>query len=117
MSTTTHQPGNFVSYTIGFVLSVFFTVLAYLVVTEKLVAGWSLVGAVMTLAIAQLLVQLICFLHIGREAKPRWNLLAFLFMALILLVIALGSLWIMHNLNYHMSPKDMTHYIDSQGDL
>jgi cytochrome o ubiquinol oxidase operon protein cyoD len=54
----------------------------------------------MTLAIAQLLVQLFCFLHLGQESKPRWNLVALVFALFIVVVLVGGTLWIMHNLGH-----------------
>lgn len=47
----------------------------------------------------QILIQMVCFYHIGAESKPRWNLWMFLFMALVVFLIIGGSLWIMNNLN------------------
>jgi cytochrome o ubiquinol oxidase operon protein cyoD len=58
------------------------------------------------------------FLHLGRESKPRWNLNALLFAVLVVVIIVFGSLWIMHNLNYHMqNPQQINKYLRSQGDL
>jgi cytochrome o ubiquinol oxidase operon protein cyoD len=55
-------------------------------------------------------VQLRFFLHLGQEAKPRWETMIFYFMVLVLLIIALGSLWIMHDLEERvMSNMEMTH--------
>ncbi len=119
MSQSTHQSGSLVSYTVGFVLSVAITLAAYVATVNKIFTGWSLVILLVFLAVTQLLVQLICFLHIGREAKPRWNLMAFLFMALMFGVIAIGSLWIMHNMNYRMVPKgvEVNNYLSNQDGL
>jgi cytochrome o ubiquinol oxidase operon protein cyoD len=63
------------------------------------------------LAVVQLFVQLYFFLHMGDESKPRWNLMAFLFMLLVLVIVVFGSLWIMKNLDYHMSPSDTSNYM------
>jgi heme/copper-type cytochrome/quinol oxidase subunit 4 len=41
------------------------------------------------------------FLHLGQEAKPRYQLIAFNFMVLVVLVVVFGSIWIMQNLDYH----------------
>lgn len=57
------------------------------------------------LGFLQILIQMVCFYHIGAESKPRWNLLMLLFMALVVFLIIGGSLWIMYNLNsYTMIP-------------
>jgi cytochrome o ubiquinol oxidase operon protein cyoD len=78
-----------------------------------------MLGALAVLAITQLFVQLTFFLHLDRESKPRWNLQVFLFMLIILLIIVVGSLWIMSNLDYRMtsSPTQVNDYIQSQDGL
>lgn len=104
--------GTLTSYSIGFVLSLVLTGAAYVIVTNQLLSGFSMMAAIAVLAFAQVLVQLFFFLHLGRETKPRLKLLVFLFMLLVLTIVVGGSLWIMQNLNYHMMPsKDMTNYI------
>ncbi len=95
-------PGSFKSYAIGFVLSIVLTLASYLLVTENLLTGKTLVYTIVVLGLIQAVVQLIFFLHLAEESKPRWNLLVFLFMLLVLLIIVIGSLWIMYNLDYHM---------------
>ena len=53
-------------------------------------------------AVMQLLIQLIFFLHLNSESKPRWNLTVFLFIILIVGILVIGTLWIMYNLDYNM---------------
>ena len=89
-------------YLLGFVLSVGLTLAAYGFVNGRWLVGWTAVLAIVVLAIAQLMVQLIYFLHLGRESKPRWNLMVLSFAAIVVLIVVFGSLWIMNNLNYHM---------------
>lgn len=98
--------GNLVSYIVGFILSIILTLSAYFLVVNKLLSGNTLVGAIVFLAVLQLLVQLVFFLHLGRESGPRWNLFMFLSMLLIVAIVVVGSLWIMHNLDYHMMPPE-----------
>jgi cytochrome o ubiquinol oxidase subunit IV len=99
--------GTLTSYVVGFVLSIALTLAAYSAVVNRSMPDSRLVVLVIALAMAQLLVQLIFFLHMGKESRPRWNLQVFGFMLMVLLIIVLGSLWIMHNLNYNMmSPHD-----------
>ncbi|HSX02166.1 MAG TPA: cytochrome o ubiquinol oxidase subunit IV [Candidatus Saccharimonadia bacterium] len=108
------QLGTRTKYVMGFLLSVLLTLGAYLVVVTPaagLTRSW-IVAVILLLATVQLAVQLYFFLHLGQEAKPRWNLLTFGFMALVLGILVLGSLWIMANLNYHMqSPSQLDHSI------
>lgn len=94
------EHGNLKSYVVGFILSIVLTLGAYFVVVEQLLPIGVLIGTIVGMGIAQALIQLILFLHLGREPKPRWNLLVFLFMALIAIIVVFGSLWIVYNLNY-----------------
>lgn len=99
--------GTLKSYVTGFVLSVILTLAAYFIVVESLLSGWALAFAIVELGLIQLFVQLIFFLHLGRESNPKWNLTVFLFAALIVTILVFGSLWIMHNLHYNvMSPGE-----------
>lgn len=110
-------PATVWSLTTGFVLAVCLTLAAYFVVANHWLYGVWAVVAVVALAIVQLLVQLIFFLHLGREGKPRWNLAAFFFMLIFLFIIIAGSLWIMYNLNYNMTrmtPGQMDTYMKQQ---
>ena len=99
-------------YVAGFIFSIALTLIAFLMVDDRLLTGWGLTLTLLGFAIVQLLVQLLFFLHLDQESRPRWNLQAFLFMALVLLIIVLGSLWIMNNLNYRvMTPTETDKYI------
>ncbi len=99
-------------YVFGFALSILLTLAAYFSVVNKLFSGMILTAFITALALVQLMVQLIFFLHLGQESKPRWKQAIFLSTVSIILVIIIGSLWIMSNLNYHnMSPGDTNNYI------
>ena len=96
------------SYFVGFFLSIILTLLAYFLTVQQTLKGFSLFSTLTLLAFLQAFVQLICFLYLGQEKKPRWSLMVFLFMALVALILVLGSLWIIYNLNYRvMSPMEM----------
>lgn len=104
-------------FVMGGVLAGLTTLVVYCAVTYHWLEGPLLAGFALLLAGVQLAVHLVFFLHLGRETKPRWNMLSFFFTALMALTIILGSLWIMMNLNYNMgmSPKQMNDYMIQQG--
>ena len=102
------------AYSTGFILSLLLTIIPYLLGVNKRLAGNVLVVALMAFALVQLAIQLIFFLHLGAEKKPRWNQMVFAFMALIVLIVVGGSLWIMNNLNYHMDPREVEQYIKQE---
>lgn len=109
--------GTLQSYTIGFVLSVIMTVFAYFLVVDHSLNATAITAAILILAVAQMGVQLVFFLHLGQESKPRWNLIVLLFALLVVTIIVLGSVWIMNNLNTHMAPPSdvNTYIIQDQG--
>jgi len=102
------------NYITGFLLSIALTLTAFLLVMQRLLVGSTLVLAILALAIIQLWVQLIFFLHLDIEKGPRWNLAIFLSTLGIVLLLVVGSLVIMQNLNYRMSAQQMNQYILNQ---
>ncbi|MBA3957116.1 MAG: cytochrome o ubiquinol oxidase subunit IV [Parachlamydiaceae bacterium] len=99
--------GSLKAYLIGFTLALLLTGLSFLLVITKALTGQALINTIIGLALLQATVQLIFFLHIGQEAKPRWETFIFCFMVLVLLIIVLGSLWIMSDLNDRVMPGMM----------
>ena len=109
------------TYIAGFLLSLGLTIGAYLLVWRHVRSHHTVFTdeflnvAVAVLALTQLLVQLVFFLHLSRESKPRWNLVVLSFAALVVLILVSGSLWIMWSLNYHhahqMNPAQTDTYI------
>lgn len=94
------------SYVIGFILSLILTFSAYFLTIESFFSKWILINTLALLAVTQMVVQLLFFLHLGEEKKPRWNILSFLFMALVVVILVCGSLWIMYNLDTRLMPKE-----------
>lgn len=105
MKYITEQPeighGSVLTYILGFILSLTCTLIPYLFVTKHYHSGWVLMLTVVGFALIQLLVQLVFFLHLGKESKPHWNLVIFLFAAMVVLIVVFGSVWIMNHLNYN----------------
>ena len=109
--------GFFSSYIIGYAFSIALTLASFVIVIGGYLHGTQEVVAILALALVQLMVQLFFFLHLGREKSPRWNLTVFAFALLIVLILVVGSLWIMNNLNYNMmqmSPEEMDSYMIDQ---
>ncbi len=107
-------------YISGFVLSLLFTFSAFGLVEYHIQSHHTvfshpfLIGATVILAMAQFFAQMYFFLHLGRETKPRWKLLVLFFMILVVLIVVVGSIWIMYNLNYRMTPQQMNTYMLNQ---
>jgi cytochrome o ubiquinol oxidase operon protein cyoD len=104
--------GTYKSYITGFVLSVILTLAAYFAVVSE--APKALV-IILLLAIAQLFVQLIFFLHLLSKGSNRgWNLAILISAFSIILILVIGSIWIMNHLNYNMTPQDINNYMSDQ---
>jgi len=97
------QEGTLKQYVIGFVLSLILTLTAYFAVEQELLTKEHLVYFICSLGLIQAVVQLVFFLHLGSGAQPGWNMMVFLFMFAVLLIVVVGSLWIMAHLNYNMA--------------
>lgn len=102
--------GTYKAYFIGFVLSLMLTLISFSLVVMRLIDGQTLIYTVVGLALVQAIIQLVFFLHVGQEAKPNWSLVVFYFMVALLLIISLGSLWIMYNLNERTMPDMEMHH-------
>jgi cytochrome o ubiquinol oxidase operon protein cyoD len=86
------------TYILGFTLSVMLTLAAFWFVGQNFSREVGVVVLV-ALALTQLIIQLVCFLHLGAEQKPRWHLITFVFAAFIVLVLVGGTIWIMYHLD------------------
>jgi cytochrome o ubiquinol oxidase operon protein cyoD len=111
------QTVSYGHYIFGFVASLALTLTAYVLVTHGSANRNLLVSMICGLAVIQFLVQMFFFLHLGEERGPRWKLLVAVFMVGIVLLIVFGSVWIMNNLNYRMTPEQMNQYLKSQDSL
>lgn len=94
--------GTLRSYVIGFFASLVLTTLSFFLVISKAISGDGLIYSLVGLGLIQAVMQLIFFLHLGQEEKPKWQSLIFYFMLLVLFIIAGGSLWIMRDLHHRV---------------
>jgi cytochrome o ubiquinol oxidase subunit IV len=89
---------------IGLALSVLLTAASFYVVYTQLIWGPAIPVALVVLAVAQIGVHLVFFLHITTAPDNTNNVLALAFGVLIVALVIGGSLWIMDNLNRNMLP-------------
>ena len=93
-------------YLVGLGLAVLLTATAFFIAGTDLVWQPSIPVALIVLAIAQMGVHLVFFLHITTGPDNANNVLALAFGLLIVFLVIAGSLWIMANLNHNMMPMD-----------
>jgi cytochrome o ubiquinol oxidase operon protein cyoD len=94
------------TYLIGLGLAALLTFVSFFVAGTSLVWGPSIPVALTVLAIAQMGVHLVFFLHITTGPDNVNNTLALAFGVLIVMLIMAGSLWIMAHMNHNMMPMD-----------
>jgi len=93
-------------YVVGLALAVLLTATSFYIAGTDLVWAPSIPVALVVLAIAQMGVHLVFFLHITTGPDNTNNVMALAFGVLIVVLVIGGSLWIMANLNHNMMPMD-----------
>ena len=91
-------------YVTGFVLSVILTAVAFWLVMAKvfdntLVTTFVILG----LAIVQIYVHMVFFLHMTSKAEGGWSWMSLIFTLILVVITLSGSLWIM----FHLSTNTM----------
>jgi cytochrome o ubiquinol oxidase operon protein cyoD len=91
---------------LGLGFSVVLTVASFMVAGTNLIYAPAIPVALIVLAIAQMGVHLVFFLHITTGPDNTNNVLALAFGILVVFLIVVGSIWIMDNLNQNMMPME-----------
>ncbi|HTG38146.1 cytochrome o ubiquinol oxidase subunit IV [Sphingomonas sp.] len=92
-------------YVTGFVLSVILTAIPFALVMGGFIADERVTaGIVMAMAVVQIVVHMIYFLHMSAKSENGWTLMALIFTAVIVVITIAGSLWVMVNMNRYMMP-------------
>jgi cytochrome o ubiquinol oxidase operon protein cyoD len=100
-----HEPtASYMSYTVGLVLAILATIASFVVAQTNLLWPPGIPVGLIVLALAQIGIHLVFFLHLGSSADSTNNILALAFGVLIVFLIITGSIWIVANLNNNMMP-------------
>jgi cytochrome o ubiquinol oxidase operon protein cyoD len=91
---------------LGLGFSVILTVAAFVLAGTHLIYGPAIPVALIVLAIAQMGVHLVFFLHVTTGPDNTNNVLALAFGVLVVFLIVAGSIWIMNHLTHNMMPMD-----------
>ncbi|MFI4889267.1 MAG: cytochrome o ubiquinol oxidase subunit IV [Steroidobacterales bacterium] len=101
--------GSLRGYLTGFVLSVILTAIPFwLVMTGVLDSKVATEVAIMTLAVVQITVHMVYFLHMNARSEDGWSIMALAFTLMLVVIVLLGSVWIIYHLNANMAPADMS---------
>ncbi|NBO24336.1 MAG: hypothetical protein EBU93_03755 [Chlamydiae bacterium] len=99
---------------LGYILSILLTAALYRAVVGEHLSGFTLFITIFSLTIIQVIFQLVLFLQVGMENKPRFPTISLLFAIGVILIVVGGSIWIMTHLNYNLMPK-MPHMMPNHG--
>ena len=101
-----HDHGSVRSYLTGFILSVILTAIPFAIVMAGGFESRFLTAAVVVgMAIVQILVHMVYFLHMNTRSDEGWTMMALIFTVVILVIVLAGSLWVMFNMNTNMMPQ------------
>jgi cytochrome o ubiquinol oxidase subunit IV len=94
-----------ISYIIGLGLALLLTGVSFWVASTSVLWGPGVAVGLVVLAIAQMGVHLVFFLHITSGPDNTNNVLALAFGVLIVLLVMIGTIWIMAHLAANMGPS------------
>lgn len=118
-----HRQSGVQAYVAGFALAVALTIAAFALVWAYVSSDGEvfsravLLTSLTLLAIIQLYVQAVFFLHLSSEHKLRLNVYSTFFTVFVVLIIVIGSIWIMYNLDYNMMPENPIEYIQEKENI
>jgi cytochrome o ubiquinol oxidase operon protein cyoD len=92
------------SYIIGLALALILTGISFWVASTSSLWGPGVAVGLVVLAIAQMGVHLVFFLHITSGPDNANNVLALAFGVLIVFLVMIGTIWIMANMSANMAP-------------
>jgi cytochrome o ubiquinol oxidase subunit IV len=98
------EHGTIQSYVIGFALSLIFTLVPYFLAVNQIITGLALFSTIITFALLQMVIQVVFFLHLGRERKPRWQAGFLVATAGAIFVVTVATSWILYHLHTNMTP-------------
>ena len=93
------------SYVIGLVLALVLTGISFWVASTSAIWGPGVAVGLIVLAIAQMGIHLVFFLHITTGPDNTNNVLALAFGVLIVFLVMIGTIWIMGHMNANMGPS------------
>ena len=92
-------------YLLGLVFAIALTMASFWVARTHILYGPSIPVALVALAITQMGIHLVFFLHITTAPDNTNNVLALGLGVLIVFVLVFGTVWVMAHMNHNMMPK------------
>ncbi len=95
---------SYLTYSVGLALAIVTTAASFIVAQTGLLWAPGIPVGLTVLALAQIGIHLVFFLHLGSGADSTNNILALAFGVLIVFLVIAGSIWIVANLHDNMMP-------------
>ncbi|AVS74853.1 cytochrome o ubiquinol oxidase subunit IV [Paracidovorax cattleyae] len=93
-------------YMVGFVLSIILTAIPFWLVMAKVISDRSTAVLVLgAFAVVQILVHMVCFLHMNGKVEGGWTMLSTIFTVVFVAIAIAGTLWVMFHMNTNMMPE------------
>jgi cytochrome o ubiquinol oxidase subunit IV len=92
------------SYVLGLAIAIVLTIASFWVARTHVIYEPGIPVALVALAIAQMGIHLVFFLHITTAPDNTNNVLALAFGVLIVFVLVFGTVWVMAHMNQNMMP-------------
>jgi cytochrome o ubiquinol oxidase subunit IV len=97
------------SYMTGFLLSVVLTAIPFALVMTGVIADARITAGIITaMALVQIVVHMVFFLHMNAKSENGWTLMALIFTVIMVVIAISGSLWVMYHMNVNMMPQMQT---------
>lgn len=97
------------SYMTGFLLSVVLTAIPFALVMTDVIADARITAGIITaMALVQIVVHMVYFLHMNAKSENGWTLMALIFTVIMVVIAISGSLWVMYHMNVNMMPQMQT---------
>lgn len=93
-------------YVKGFILAVILTVIPFGLVMGNVIQDRTMAVLVLGgLAIVQVIVHMVYFLHMNGKIQGGWTMLSTIFTIVFLAIAIAGTLWVMFHMNANMMPE------------
>lgn len=102
---TTHggaAHGSVKEYLRGLLLSIVLTAIPFGIVMSGSAGETLSMAVILICAVAQVMVQLVFFLHMNGSSEQLWNTSSAVFVIILVAILIVGSIWIMQHLNHNM---------------
>ena len=97
---------TFSGYMTGFILSVILTAIPFWLVMGNIISNRSTAVLVLgAFAVVQIIVHMVCFLHMNGKIEGGWTLLSTIFTIIFVAIGIAGTLWVMFHMNTNMMPQ------------